>query len=303
MEAEMLELVIDSRRKDLGGGLQVGRVLPFAGHRMVGPFIFLDHMGPADFASGEGVDVRPHPHIGLSTVTYLFDGEIHHRDNLGVSQIIRPGAVNWMTAGRGIVHSERTDPPRRARGGLMNGMQAWVALPDKDEETEPGFTHYEPGALPEFSERGVWARLIAGSAYGLSNGVKTHSPLFYLHAELAAGAQLAMPEGHTERAAYIVSGSLRHDGIRYEAGRMLVFAAGGAPVLAAEDGAARVMLLGGESLGHRFIWWNFVSSSRERIEQAKADWKAGRMKLPGEDGAEFIPLPDDLPPPERMKPA
>ena len=296
----MLELVIEGRRKDLGGGLEVGRVLPFARRRMIGPFVFLDHMGPADFAVGEGIDVRPHPHIGLSTVTYLFEGEIHHRDNLGTSQLIRPGAVNWMTAGAGIVHSERTDPPKRAQGGPMHGMQAWVALPQADEESTPGFVHYAAATLPEFSEDGVWARLIAGSAYGLSNGVKTHSPLFYLHAELASGARLALPAGHTERAAYIVSGSVSHDGTSYGAGRMLVFAPGGEPVIAAENGPARIMLLGGESIGERFIWWNFISSRRERIEQAKADWQAGRMKLPPEDNAEFIPLPDDPPlPPER----
>jgi len=299
----MLDLVIESRRKDLGGGLEVGRVLPFHSRRMVGPFIFLDHMGPADFTTGEGIDVRPHPHIGLSTVTYLFDGEIHHRDSLGVSQLIRPGAVNWMTAGAGIVHSERTDPARRAEGGLMHGMQAWVALPEADEETEPGFAHYGQDELPEISERGIWARLIAGSAYGLDNGVKTHSPLFYLHAELAAGARLALPPDHAERAAYIVSGSVSHDGQRHGAGRMLVFAGGGEPVVAAEDGPASLMLMGGASIGPRFIWWNFVSSRRERIEQAQADWKSGRMTLPPEDNAEFITLPDGPPlPPDPTHP-
>ncbi len=273
-------------------------MLPFQSRRMVGPFIFLDHMGPADFASGHGIDVRPHPHIGLSTVTYLFDGEIHHRDSLGVSQLIRPGAVNWMTAGAGIVHSERTDPARRNRGGLMHGVQAWVALPEADEEEAPAFAHHSAAELPELSERGVWARLVAGSAYGLSNSVKTHSPLFYLHVELAAGARIALPEEHAERAAYIVSGRIDHEGHRYEAGRMLVFSPGGAPVIVAEDGPARLMLLGGEALGPRFIWWNFVSSRRERIEQAKQDWQAGRMVLPPEDNGEFIPLPDEpaLPP-------
>ena len=215
----MLDLVIEGTRKDLGGGLEVGRVLPFARRRMVGPFIFLDHMGPADFRSGEGIDVRPHPHIGLSTVTYLFDGEIHHRDSLGVSQKIRPGEVNWMTAGSGIVHSERTDPSLRSSGGLMHGMQAWVALPREDEEVAPAFAHHAADALPELSDHGVWARLIAGSAYGLNNAVKTFSPLFYLHAELAAGASIAMPTDHAERAAYVVSGSVAHEGVRYEAGR------------------------------------------------------------------------------------
>ena len=219
----MLDLVIEGTRKDLGGGLEVGRVLPFARRRMVGPFIFLDHMGPADFRSGEGIDVRPHPHIGLATVTYLFDGEIHHRDSLGVSQKIRPGEVNWMTAGSGIVHSERTDPSLRSSGGLMHGMQAWVALPREDEEVDPAFAHHAADALPELSERGVWARLIAGSAYGLSNAVRTFSPLFYLHVELASGASIAMPADHDERAAYVVSGAVVHDGVRHAAGRLLVF--------------------------------------------------------------------------------
>ena len=294
-EADILDLVIEGRRRDLGGGLEVGRVLPFAKRRMVGPFIFLDHMGPADFRTGEGIDVRPHPHIGLSTVTYLFDGEIHHRDSLGVSQKIRPGEVNWMTAGSGIVHSERTDPSWRSSGGLMHGMQAWVALPREDEEVDAAFAHHAVDALPEMSDGGIWARLIAGSAYGLSNAVRTYSPLFYLHAELAAGASIAMPTDHAERAAYVVSGTVVHEGVRHEAGRMLVFAAGGEPVIAAEDAAARVMLLGGANIGPRFIWWNLVSSRSERIEQAKADWQAGRMTLPPDDNREFIPLPDDPP--------
>jgi len=292
----MLDLVIEGRRKDLGGGLEVGRVLPFARRRMVGPFIFLDHMGPADFRSGEGIDVRPHPHIGLATVTYLFDGEIHHRDSLGISQKIQPGEVNWMTAGSGIVHSERTDPSLRSSGGLMHGMQAWVALPEEDEEANPAFAHHAADVLPELSDRGIWARLIAGSAYGLSNGVRTFSPLFYLHAELASGATIAMPTGHAERAAYVVSGTVVHDSVRYSAGRMLVFAGGGEPVIAAENGPARVMLLGGVSIGPRFIWWNLVSSRRERIEQTKAEWQSGRMKLPPDDDREFIPLPDEPPP-------
>ena len=298
----MLDLVIEGTRKDLGGGLEVGRVLPFARRRMVGPFIFLDHMGPADFRSGEGIDVRPHPHIGLSTVTYLFDGEIHHRDSLGVSQKIRPGEVNWMTAGSGIVHSERTDPPLRSSGGLMHGMQAWVALPREDEEVAPAFAHHAADALPELSDHGVWARLIAGSAYGLNNVVQTFSPLFYLHAELGAGARIAMPTDHAERAAYVVSGSVAHEGVRYEAGRMLVFADGGEPVIATEDAPARVMLLGGASIGPRHIWWNLVSSRKERIEQAKADWKSGRMALPPDDDHEFIPLPDEQPPPAEPTP-
>jgi redox-sensitive bicupin YhaK (pirin superfamily) len=203
-----------------------------------------------------------------------------------------------MTAGSGIVHSERTDPSLRSSGGLMHGMQAWVALPREDEETAPAFAHHDAGELPELSDDGVWARLIAGSAYGLNNAVTTFSPLFYLHAELADGARMAMPVEHAERAAYVVSGTVAHDGVRYPAGRLLVFADGGEPAIAAEDGAARVMLLGGASIGPRFIWWNLVSSRRERIEQAKADWKSGRMALPPDDDNEFIPLPEELPPPE-----
>jgi redox-sensitive bicupin YhaK (pirin superfamily) len=299
-EANMLDLVIEGRRRDLGGGLEVARVLPFAQRRMVGPFIFLDHMGPADFRAGEGIDVRPHPHIGLSTVTYLFDGEIHHRDSLGVSQKIRPSEVNWMTAGSGIVHSERTDPSLRSTGGLLHGMQAWIALPRENEETDPAFSHHGDDTLPQLSAGGVWMRLIAGSAYGMTNAVGSFSPLFCLHAELASGTRIAMPTGHDERAAYVVSGTVEHEGIRHQAGRMLVFAGGGEPVVTAEDGPARLMLLGGANIGQRFIWWNLVSSRRDRIEQAKADWKAGRMMLPPDDNLEFIPLPDDLPlPPER----
>jgi hypothetical protein len=291
----MLDLVIESRPRDLGGGLAVGRVLPFARRRMIGPFIFLDHMGPAAFQPGQGIDVRPHPHIGLATVTYLFDGEIHHHDNLGYSQKIRPGEVNWMTAGSGIVHSERTDPSLRSTGGLMHGMQAWVALPREDEETAPDFVHHAAAALPELSDKGVWARLIAGSAYGIGNAVRTYSPLFYLHAELESGASLAMPAGHAERAAYVVSGTVTHDGVSYPAGRMLVFAEGGEPVVIAEASPLRLMLLGGANIGPRFIWWNLVSSRQERIEQAKADWKSGRMGLPPDDDSEFIPLPEDPP--------
>jgi redox-sensitive bicupin YhaK (pirin superfamily) len=291
----MLDLVIESRPRDLGGGLAVGRVLPFVRRRMVGPFIFLDHMGPAAFQPGEGIDVRPHPHIGLATVTYLFDGEIHHHDNLGFSQKIFPGEVNWMTAGSGIVHSERTDPSLRSSGGLMHGMQAWVALPQEDEETAPGFAHHGVEALPELSDQGLWARLIAGAAYGLRNNVKTFSPLFYLHAELEQGGRLPLPADHAERAVYVVSGTVTHEGTRHSAGRLLVFAEGGEPVVTAEDGPARLMLLGGANIGPRFIWWNLVSSRQARIEQAKADWKSGRMALPPDDNSEFIPLPEGPP--------
>lgn len=286
----MLEMVIDTRCHDLGG-FEVGRVLPFRKRRMVGPFIFFDRMGPVDMPPGipRATDVRPHPHIGLSTVTYLFDGEMTHRDSLGVEQVIAPGALNWMTAGAGISHSERFDGLREG-GGFMDGIQAWVALPEAHEEDAPAFDHYAAGTLPRFVEEGVEARLIAGSAFGLASPARTHSPLFYLHAELGAGARLAMPDGHAERAAYVAKGEVEVDGRRYGQGQMLVFAPGGRPLLRAV-GPARLMLLGGEPLGPRWIWWNFVSSRQERIEQAKADWSAGRIRLPPLDHDEFIPLP------------
>ena len=291
----MIELVIDGRRKDLGG-FEVERILPYAKHRMVGPFIFLDHLGPAMFQPQTGIDVRPHPHIGLSTVTYLFEGEIVHRDNLGFTQAIKPGEVNWMTAGSGIVHSERTDPEIRAHGGAMHGMQAWVALPTEAEETAPGFFHHEAGDLPTYESGGLWARLIAGEAFGAKANVKTHSPMFYVHWRLQPGAQAQLGAEYPERAAFVAAGSVEVDGRVFKAGQMLVFAPG-QPVLFTGVEAAHVMLLGGEPVGQRFIWWNLVSSSQERIEQAKADWKAGRMALPAGDDHDFIPLPDDPPPP------
>ena len=287
----MLDLVIDSRPRDLGGGLTVGRILPYAKRRMVGPFAFLDHMGPAAFAPGEGIDVRPHPHIGLSTVTYLFEGEILHRDSLGSLQAIRPDAVNWMTAGRGIVHSERTDPLRRAAGGPLHGVQAWVALPEADEEADPAFAHHPEAGLPTLAAEGIWLRLIAGAAFGLASAVVTHSPLFYAHAELAAGARLALPEEHEERAAFVVAGAVEHAGTTVAAGQLLVLKPGGAPELTAAA-PSRLMLLGGAPLGPRRIWWNFVSSRPERIEQAKADWRARRMTMPPGDSVEFVPLPE-----------
>jgi redox-sensitive bicupin YhaK (pirin superfamily) len=295
----MIELVIDARRKDLGG-FEVGRILPFAKRRMVGPFVFLDHMGPAMFDPGMGIDVRPHPHIGLSTVTYLFEGEIMHRDNLGFAQAIRPGEVNWMTAGRGIVHSERTDPSIRIHGGPMHGMQAWVALPYEAEETDPGFFHHEEADLPTLDEGGLWARLIAGSAYGAEAKVRTFSPMYYVHWELQPGARAAPPPGYPEGAAYVAAGAVEIDGRELGPGQMAVFETGARPMVTALT-RATVMLLGGEPVGPRIIWWNLVSSRPERIEQAKADWKAGRMPLPPGDDHEFIPLPEDPPPPpERM---
>ena len=288
----MIELVIDQRRRDLGG-FEVGRVLPFHGHRMVGPFVFFDHMGPVDFQPGfpRNVDVRPHPHIGLSTVTYLYDGRITHRDSVGAHQVIQPGEVNWMIAGRGITHSERFED-LRAQGGRMHGIQAWVALPDGQEEIDPSFAHHGADDLPTYeSPDGMWARLIAGKAFGAEAKVKTHSPMFYVHWRLAAGAKAQLPAEYPERAAYISEGEVEVDGHTYGAGRMLVFKPG-QPVVFTAVTPAIVMLLGGEPVGPRFIDWNFVSSSKERIDQAKADWKAGRMKLPDADDQEFIPLPE-----------
>jgi redox-sensitive bicupin YhaK (pirin superfamily) len=286
----MLERVIDQRRRDLGG-FEVGRVLPFGSHRMVGPFIFFDHIGPADFPPGipKSADVRPHPHIGLSTVTYLFDGEIMHRDSVGSQEAIHPGEVNWMTAGRGITHSERFEK-LRAEGGPLHGIQSWVALPGADEETTPTFAHHGDDELPTQNEGGNWHRLIAGEAFGARSPVKIHSPLFYVHCALKDGARTELPRAYAERAAYVASGAVETGGHRYEAGRMLVFSKGGDAVLTSV-GPSIVMLLGGEPIGERFIEWNFVSSSKERIEQAKADWRAGRMRLPYMDDQEFIPLP------------
>jgi redox-sensitive bicupin YhaK (pirin superfamily) len=288
----VINLVIEQRRRDLGG-FEVGRVLPFAQCRMVGPFVFFDHMGPVDFARGipRSVDVRPHPHIGLATITYLFDGEVMHRDSVGSEQAIRPGEVNWMTAGRGITHSERFERARR-EGGRLNGIQAWVALPKEYEEVEPSFAHHAANELPTLEEGAARGRLIAGEAMGARAPARTYSPLFYVHWQLAAGARVQLPAQYPERAAYVASGAIEVDGRAFTAGQMLVFAPGD-PVRLAADSPATVMLLGGEPVGERFIEWNFVSSSRDRIEQAKADWRAGRMKLPDLDHDEFIPLPPD----------
>ena len=291
-----MELLIQARRRSLGG-FDVGRVLPFAQHRMVGPFTFFDHMGPITFPPHipRETDVRPHPHIGLSTITYLFDGEMTHRDSLGVEQAIRPGEVNWMTAGKGITHSERFEGLRES-GGLMDGIQAWVALPERDEETDPAFDHYGEGELPSWTEPGLALRLIAGEAFGSSSRVRTFSPLFYLHARMDAGARVGLPTGYPERAVYVARGGIEADGRAFEHGDMLVFGPTEAPVLTA-TAPSQIMLLGGEPIGARHIWWNFVSSRQERIEQAKADWRAGRFALPAHDDAEFIPLPEDPPPP------
>ncbi|MFC3198056.1 pirin family protein [Parapedobacter deserti] len=289
----MLDLVIESRAAAISAEMKVKRILPFRLRRMIGPFIFMDHAGPIQnqFGNPSDLDVLPHPHIGLSTVSYLFGGEVTHRDSLGVQQIIRPGEVNWMTAGSGIAHSERFESPSALAGGLEM-IQTWVALPEKDEEAAPSFFNYKPKQLPVFTDKGLWMRLIAGDAYGLSSDVTTHSPLFYLHVVLQKGTHFALPKEHSERGFYIVKGAVEISGTTYDDGKMLVFAKGVDPRIVAKE-ETTLMLLGGEPLGERFIWWNFVSSRKERIEQAKEDWKQGRFILPPNDSEVFIPLPED----------
>jgi redox-sensitive bicupin YhaK (pirin superfamily) len=296
----MLDLVIEARKASIAPGMEVQRILPFRLRRMVGPFIFMDHAGPVSAApSISNLDVLPHPHIGLSTVSYLFGGQVTHRDSLGVEQIIRPGEVNWMTAGSGIAHSERFEDPATLAGGTLEMIQTWVALPEKDEEASPSFDNYKPEQLPVYTDKGVWMRLIAGNAYGLRNDVKTHSPLFYLHVMLEAGASFGLPKEHSERGIYIAKGSVELNGQTYHAGQMLVFTKAVDPIIIAKE-PTTLLLLGGEPLGERFIWWNFVSSRRERIEQAKEDWKQGRIILPPNDDKEFIPLPGDKSKPAGM---
>lgn len=294
----MLDIVIESRSAILSPAVTVKRILPFRQRRMVGPFIFMDHAGPiSDIPQQPStLDVLPHPHIGLSTVSYLFGGQVTHRDSLGVEQIIRPGEVNWMTAGSGISHSERFEEPSSLAGGLEM-IQTWVALPERDEEAAPSFNNYSPEELPVYTDKGIWMRLIAGNAYGLKNDVKTNSPLFYLHVVLQKGAVFGLPQEYSERGFYIVKGSIEISATTYIPGQMLIFSKGVDPLIIAREDTT-LMLLGGEPLGERFIWWNFVSSRKERIEQAKEDWKQGRIILPPNDDKEFIPLPDD-----RFKPS
>ncbi|TCS89234.1 hypothetical protein EDD80_102428 [Anseongella ginsenosidimutans] len=300
----MLDIVIESRKASIGPNLTVNRILPFRLRRMVGPFIFMDHAGPvrAEVPDAGEYDVLPHPHIGLSTVSYLFGGTVTHRDSLGVEQVIKPGEVNWMTAGSGIAHSERFEDPAVLAGGELEMIQTWVALPEKDEESAPSFHNYTVEQLPVFTDTGVWMRLIAGNAYGLLSSVKTSSPLFYLHVVLSQGARFGLPKEHAERGIYIAKGSIEVNGNTYGEGKLLVFTKGGDPLIIAKE-KATLMLLGGEPLGNRYIWWNFVSSRKERIEQAKEDWKQGRIILPPNDNDTFIPLPEDKsrpsgPPPE-----
>jgi redox-sensitive bicupin YhaK (pirin superfamily) len=288
---DALELVIVPRTRDLGDGFAVRRALPHGKRQMVGPFIFFDHFGPVQFIAGQGMDVRPHPHIGLATVTYLFDGSIMHRDSEGNIQEIQPGAMNLMTAGRGIAHSERTPDVQRTNGQQMLGLQSWVALPAGREEIAPSFQHYDAARLPTVADTGFKARVIAGSAFGATSPVEMVSPWFYVEVSLDAGMKVPLDADHEERAIYIVDGEIEIAGERFEGPRLLIFRPGDRITITAIR-AARMMFLGGDALeGPRHIWWNFVSSSKERIEQAKQDWKTGRFAhVP--DETEFIPLPE-----------
>jgi len=287
---DALAQIIVPRTSDLGG-FTVRRALPSAQRRMVGPFIFLDHMGPAEFRAGAGLDVRPHPHIGLATVTYLFAGEIMHRDSLGSIAPIRPGAVNWMSAGRGIAHSERTAPDHRRAGEPLHGMQCWVALPGAHEESAPSFVHHGAGELPVVADNGITARIVAGSLFGKASPVATGWDTLFADVALDQGTRLPLDDVAEERAIYIVAGEIDVAGDRFCEGRLLVFRARDRITVTAVT-ACRLAVVGGAAMdGPRHIWWNFVSSRRERIEQAKADWKAGRFDaVPGE--SEFIPLPE-----------
>ena len=288
---DALDLVIVPRTRDLGDGFAVRRALPHGKRQMVGPFIFFDHFGPVQFVSGTGMDVRPHPHIGLATVTYLFDGSIMHRDSEGNVQEIQPGAMNLMTAGRGIAHSERTPDVQRRNGQSMLGLQSWIALPKGREEIDPTFQHYGADSLPGVEDTGFTARVIAGSAFGAASKVEMVSPWFYVEVSLAEGRSVPLDADHEERAIYIVDGEVEIAGDRFDGPRMLIFRPGDRITVRATR-PARMMFLGGTALeGPRYIWWNFVSSSRERIEQAKQDWKTGRFEAVP-DETEFIPLPE-----------
>jgi len=296
-DLDRIETIIVPRSRDLGG-FEVRRALPSPKRQMVGPFIFFDQMGPADFLTGKGIDVRPHPHIGLATVTYLYRGEFQHRDSLGTDQMIYPGEVNWMIAGQGVTHSERTSAETRAQPHKLFGIQTWVALPEDAEETGAGFEHHGQGALPYFDAEGKKVRLIIGAAYGERAPVKTFTEMFYLDAALDPGVLMPLPDDHEDRGVYVVEGAIEVGGDTFEAGRMMVFRPGDSISVKAGPAGARLILLGGETLnGPRYIWWNFVASSREKIEHAKrawaeGDWAHGRFQLPPGDTDEFIPLPE-----------
>ena len=283
---------LQGKARELGDGFTVARVLPQIGQRTVGPFVFFDYFGPAAFAPGKGIDVRPHPHIGLATITYLFEGSQVHRDTLGSVQEIVPGDVNWMTAGRGIAHSERTGPDVRARGHRMHGIQSWVGLPTANEEDPPSFQHVAKADLPVIEREGATLRVVTGKAYGLTSPVKVPMEIFYVDAQIKPGATVTLPDEYDERGAMVVGGTVTSGGVEHGDGAMMIFDKGERGVITAKTDA-RVMLLGGAPLdGERHVWWNFVASSRERIEQAKAEWKSFAYgKIPGDD-VEFIPLPE-----------
>ncbi|MCB2011592.1 MAG: pirin family protein [Geminicoccaceae bacterium] len=301
-----IEALIVPRSRDLGS-FAVRRALPSPKRQMVGPFIFFDQAGPAEFVTGRGVDVRPHPHIGLGTVTYLYRGEFEHRDSLGSRQVILPGAVNWMIAGHGVTHSERTSEETRRHPHSLFGIQTWVALPDDAEDTDPGFEHHPKETLPEIEAEGVNLRLILGRAYGERAPVRMFSDMFYADVILRPGAVVPLPDDHEDRGLYVSEGSIGVAGDTFAAGRMMVFRPGDRIAVRAGEAGARVMLLGGETLsGPRYIWWNFVASSVERLEQAKEDWRAGkwqdgRFTLPPDDRDEFIPAPEDMPMPKERR--
>lgn len=293
---DAIETVIVPRARDLGD-FEVRRALPAPQRQMVGPFIFFDQAGPAEFLTGQGVDVRPHPHIGLGTVTYLYRGDFHHRDSTGADQVIRPGELNWMIAGKGVTHSERTSAEGRSGPNSLFGIQTWIALPEDHEDSDPVFEHHGKASLPEFNDGGVSARLILGRAYGATAPATLYSDTFYLDVTLEPGARFPLPDDHEDRGIYVSTGSVRVAGQVFEAGRMMVFRPGDAITVEAGPEGARLMALGGETLnGPRYIWWNFVASSRDKIEAAKEEWRAahwgkGMFDLPPADRDEHIPLP------------
>ncbi|MDV2987522.1 UNVERIFIED_CONTAM: pirin family protein [Methylobacteriaceae bacterium AG10] len=294
---DAVETLIVPRARDLGG-FEVRRALPAPNRQMVGPFIFFDQAGPAELLTGQGIDVRPHPHIGLGTVTYLFRGDFHHRDSTGADQVIRPGALNWMVAGRGVTHSERTSAAARGGPNSLFGIQTWLALPESQEDVAPSFEHHGKEALPVIEGGGVSLRLILGTAYGQAAPATMFSETFYADVRMEPGSLLPMPDDHEDRGLYVVEGSISVAGRDYAASHMMVFRSGDRITVAAGDRGARLMILGGATLaGPRYIWWNFVASSKERIEAAKAEWRArpwgeGRFDLPAGDRDEHIPLPD-----------
>ena len=298
-DGNALETLIIPRARNLGG-FEVRRALPSPQRQMVGPFIFFDQAGPAEFVTGEGIDVRPHPHIGLGTVTYLYEGEFEHRDSIGTHQMIYPGEVNWMVAGRGVTHSERTSAETRATGHKLFGIQTWIALPEDSEEMAPDFEHHKEAALPVLDDNGATARLILGSAYGETSPVTMQSETFYVDVTLAPGASFPLPDNHEDRGIYVTQGSMTVAGDDFEAGRMMVFRPGDPISVKAGPQGARLMALGGATLNEkRYIWWNFVSSSKDRIEEAKeawkaADWESGPFRLPPGDDAEHIRITLEL---------